>query len=88
MEGPKPKSDTTEAFAIGHRMNAVAAIRNRAERLRRYAARWDALANSLEEIERHAASQSVDGGEGGPHIGVGSPAEELLWELASRGLEI
>lgn len=81
-----PPSKSQEAFSGAQRISAVNAMRDRAHRLRRHAARWEALAKSLEEIEGFAASQSKDGSEGGPHIGVGSAPEELLWELASRPL--
>jgi hypothetical protein len=76
-----------ETFSVGQRMSAVNAMRARANHLRKKAARWDELASALEEITRYANSQSKDGGEGGPHIGVGSAPEELLWELATRPLE-
>ena len=82
-----PEISKDEAFSIAHRMSAVDAIRHRAKQLRQKAARWESLANSLEEIERYAHSQSKDGNESGPHIGAGSAAEELLWELATKPIE-
>jgi hypothetical protein len=77
-----------EVFGGGQRMSAVNAMRVRAKRLRQQAARWDQLARSLEEIEKYATRQAKDGEDVGPHIGVRSAPEELLWELASRPLEI
>lgn len=71
----------------GHRESAINVIRMRATecdqaadcyKLR--AIKLRSLANKLEEIER--SSQSFDGQESGPHIGVGSDAEEALWSLA------
>jgi hypothetical protein len=70
-----PPTDWSQE-SVGQRMSAVNAMRDRANRLRKEAARWEALANVL------------DDGEGSPLIRVGSPAEELLWELASRPIEI
>ena len=81
-------SDTSEVF--GTRLRATDAMRARAtlmeekaSRLLKEALGWRQLAEMLEKIERHAASQSVDGSESGPHIGVGSAPENLLWKLAS-----
>jgi hypothetical protein len=52
--------------------------------LKSQADHWNALADALDRIERYANEQCVDGNEAGPHIGVGSMAEGLLWELASK----
>jgi hypothetical protein len=82
-----PTDQNQEVFSNTQRTSAVTAMRNRAHRLRYEAARWESLANALDEITKYASSQSKDGGEGGPHIGVGSAPEELLWELATRPLE-
>jgi hypothetical protein len=77
-------SPNSEVFAHGQRMKAVTVMRERAKRLQSQAAHWNALADSLEAIERYAKKECVDGSEAGPHIGVGSKAEILLWELANK----
>jgi hypothetical protein len=74
-----------EVFAEAHRMKATDAMRAKAKLLEREAADWRSLADSLDAIEKHAASQSVDGNESPvPHIGVGSAAELLLWRLVTH----
>jgi hypothetical protein len=82
----RPKN-VSELPSGGSRVRAIVAMRDRASSLRRQADKWDNLARSLEEIEKYAQSQSKDGEECGPHIGVGSAPEQLLWELASRPIE-
>lgn len=46
-------------------------------------ARLRALARMLSDIERSARESAEDGAEIGPHIGVGSDAEQALWMLAN-----
>jgi hypothetical protein len=80
-------TDKQEAFSHDKRHSAIREMRDRAARLRMRAAKWESLANALDEIERYAKNQSKDGGEGGHYIGVGSDPEMLLWELATRPLK-
>jgi hypothetical protein len=85
---PKADRNPDEAFSGAQRMKATDVMRDRAKRLRQQAAKWNALADQLDEITKYANSQSKDGEDAGPHIGVGSAPEELLWELASRPLDL
>jgi hypothetical protein len=83
--GPGPNVRAPqEVFSHGNRKKAVDVMRDRARRLKSQADHWNALADALDRIERYANEQCVDGNEAGPHIGVGSMAEGLLWELASK----
>jgi hypothetical protein len=82
-----PSNKSQEASSKVRRISAITAMRDRANRLRRRAARWEELANALDKIEKYAISQSKDGSEGSPHIGAGSASEEFLWELASKSFE-
>jgi hypothetical protein len=69
--------------SIGHgegRMKATDVLREKAKRLQAKAAGLLQLANTLDEISRNAIGP--DGEDGGPHVGVGSPAEVALWEMA------
>lgn len=77
---------------LGRRQKATDAMRSRAELLEREserfgkeAAEWRQLADILDTIEKEARRE--DGQESGPHIGVGSPAENLLWKLANNRQE-
>jgi hypothetical protein len=57
------------------RMKATDVLRDRAKALRHKADGLQQLADTLDLIERN-------GGESSPHISVGSPAEEALWDIA------
>ena len=69
-----------EAMNNEGRMKATDVLRDRASMLMRRANGLKQLADQLDLIAESAASK--DGGEDGPHVGVGSQAEEALWEMA------
>jgi hypothetical protein len=65
------------------RMTARDALYHRAKSLRAKSDRLMSLVRALDEIKKHACNVP-DGQEAGPHIGVGSDADEALWELAQQ----
>lgn len=87
--GVSPPDMSEIFFGSGPRPKATQVMRERAKRMEEKAkrimveaAQWRQLAKALDEIEEEAKKQCVDGSEAGPHIGVGSDAETLLWKLA------
>lgn len=67
------------------RMKATDVLRQRANEMRRKANGLTQLANTLDEIERMSLASAKDGCEGSiPYVGVGSGAEEALWEMAVK----
>lgn len=63
------------------RETAISALRTRGEQILRRGRQLIALANALDEIQK-SATEGCNGSDGRhPYIGVGSDAEEALWEL-------
>lgn len=62
------------------RETAVGALKSRGEEMVRRGRRLIALARTLEDVQK-SATEGCEGDGRHPYVGVGSDAEEALWEL-------